>query len=518
MARYPLRRLLGYPSPAVGLVALATLVAHLALAPRYGVFRDELYYQACSERLDWGYADFPPLTAVLLRAVRATLGESLLALRIMPALCHAGLVLVTAALARRLEAGRFAQALAALAVAIAPVYLTTGHLFTPNAFEALLWGAAALLLQEICGMRRRGAWLALGVVVGLALQTKHSAAFLCAGLATAVVLTRQRRWLLSPWCWGGVAVAAAIALPNLWWEWRHEWITWTLLAAGREGKNVMPGVGEFLLGQVLILHPFTVPIWLAGVGALLFSRPLTPYRALAWPFVTVFVALLALQGKHYYVAPAYPAVLAAGALAFERTIVRRGWPWMRPAALGLLALGGVALAPCSLPLLPPEWAAPYQRAIERGASATERDDRAPLLQTHADMFGWPELAARVAEVWRALPEADRAQAVLCCGNYGQAGALDRFGPALGLPPAWSGHNAYGAWGPPPGPGQVVVLVGGLAVRPEDVFERIEDAGVSRHPWARESAIPIRVCRTFRPPADGAPATLAAWWPRLRYLR
>ena len=513
MARKSWRRWLGYPSGTVLSLAALKVAIHLALATRYGWFRDELYYVAGSEHIALGYVDYPPLTALLLAGVRAVLGDSLFAIRLLPALAGGALLLMVAAMVRRLEGGKFAQALAALAVLVAPIYLAGHGIWTPNVFDQLLWAIGSMILLDICAMRRRGGWIRLGLVCGIGLQVKHSMAFFCVALGIALLLTRQRRWLVSGWLWAGVGIAALFALPNLWWEWQHGWATWELLREGAENKNLRPGVVQFLVGQAMIFHPLAAPIWLAGVCHLCFARIAKPYRLLGCFFVAMFVGMMALQAKHYYVAPVYPVVIAAGALAVERFVARRGRPWMRPAIVSVLALGGLAFAPLTLPILPPELAAPYQQAIERGSTKMEKGVDSELLQVHADMFGWPELADTVAQVYLDLPEQDRRRCVVYCVNYGRAGAIDLFGRPQGLPSASCPHNSYWWWGPPERDGDVTIVVGGSNLDLGKLFATVTTVAHHEHRWAakNEQAIPIFLCRGIKRP-------FREFWSELRYYR
>lgn len=111
----------------------------------WGYMSDELYYIACAKRLAWGYVDHPPFSLAVLAAQRALLGDSLLALRFMPALLACGTALLTALLARELGGRRGAQALAALAATVFPVYLGTSGFYSMNAIEPVFWAGAALL-------------------------------------------------------------------------------------------------------------------------------------------------------------------------------------------------------------------------------------------------------------------------------------------------------------------------------------------------------------------------------------
>lgn len=360
MARYYVRRWLGYPSPAVVGLALAGLAAQLAVAGLEPLAPGERAHLQAGRHFELGYADAAPLPAWLLRLVTLGLGDSAFAVRLLPALAGAALVFVVAAMVRRLEGSRFSQALAALAAVVAPGYLAAHHRFGPGALAPLLWALVALVLLDICDMRRRGGWLALGVLCGVSCWITPATALLPAGLLAALLATRQRRWLATPWPWLGLAVTFAIAAPHVWWQSQHAWPAWEQLAAG--GPSA---AGAFALAQVTAMHPLGLPIWLGGLCFLLGAIISTPYRALAWPFLTVAALLACLGGAPDALLPAYPPLLAAGGLAVDRFFSKRGRPWMRPVALLLLLLGGLATTPLALPVLPEAVAARYRAGYAR---------------------------------------------------------------------------------------------------------------------------------------------------------
>ncbi|MHC5021476.1 MAG: glycosyltransferase family 39 protein, partial [Planctomycetota bacterium] len=213
MARRHWRRWLGHPTNGVLACVAGKLAFHLLLAGRYGFHRDELYYLAGAGRLDWGYVDYPPLTALLLRLVRLTLGDSLLAVRLLPALAGCAVVLLGAAMVRRFEGGKWAQLVTALSLTVAPVYLQFGGVWMPNVFDCLWWTIGAYVLIGLCDLRQGRSWIWLGVIGGLGLQTKHSMLFWGFGVAVAVLCTRQRRWLLSRQLWVGALIAAVCFIP-----------------------------------------------------------------------------------------------------------------------------------------------------------------------------------------------------------------------------------------------------------------------------------------------------------------
>lgn len=445
-------------------LAGAFLALELLTNTRYPMFRDEFYYVACGRHLAWGYVDHPPLIALIARVSVALGGGALWGLRLLPALAGATTVALAGDLARRLGGGRWASAAACLGVMLAPVYLETFRLLTMNAFETLgwtllLWCAVRLLARINAGARtRRRAWIAFGAIAGLGLENKHSMAFLLVGLAIGVLLTPARRLLRTSGPWLAGAVALALAAPNLAWQIAHHWPTLEFMRNAAAQKNAALSPLEFLRGQEQMLEPLAAPLWALGLAWLLVARAARPWRALGVAWLSILALFLVMHAKTYYLAPYYPLVFAAGGVAFER--VTRRARVVRPVYATLLVLAGAAIAPVVVPLLPPARLERYLHALHVHPVATERHREPRLTQTIADQFGWPEMVAKVAHAYHALPDSDQRRVVIYAHNYGEAGALDWYGPHLGLPHVFSGHNSYWWWGPPPPDrGAVVITVG-----------------------------------------------------------
>jgi len=246
-------------------LALVTLLLHFAVNGRYGYWIDELYFIACGEHLAWGYVDHPPLIAAVAQTSRALLGDSLFAIRFFPAVAGALLVFLTGWLARALGGGRFAQVLAATTVIVAPIYLAFNDLLTMNAFEPLLWTACAYVVVLIVKHEAPRLWLVVAVIAAIGMLNKHSMAFFGASLAAGLVLTAERRVLWTRWTVVAAVVALLILLPHLLWQVRFGWPTVELLRNAKLYQHQPVSPAEFVWGQIQLMHPFTLPIWVAGV-------------------------------------------------------------------------------------------------------------------------------------------------------------------------------------------------------------------------------------------------------------
>ena len=488
--------------------AIAFAVQFL-VAPGYGIFRDELYYISCAKRLAWGYVDQPPLSIALLALQRLVLPDTVLTLKLLPALAGAATVYLIGALAARLGGRAWAQAAAALAALCAPVYLALFGFFSMNAFDALLWTLAFWLIVRSIDTGGARWWAWLGVVLGLGLLNKISVLWLGVGLAAALLLTAQRRALRTPGPWLAATLAGLFALPHLIWQQAHGWPTLEFMSNAARFKNVEMPLSVFLGQQVLFMNPVALPLWLGGLLWLLLAPSARRWRPLAVIFLAVFL-LLAASGsaKPYYLAPAYPPLLAAGGVAFSRLVQRR-----RPlVAAYLVALGaaGIALAPMAMPVLAPTSYAAYARTIGIQPAAQERNAVGELPQHLADRLGWRELAADVARVVDALPADERADAAIFTTNYGRAGAIELYGGRDGLPRVVSGHNSWWLWGPGAGQPRVLILVGGRIEEHREAFESVELAATHRCGLCMpfESEVPIFVGRGWKLP-------LAEIWPHTK---
>lgn len=496
----------------VGYIAALELLIHLPNPGGYGLFTDELYFLACGEHLAFGYVDMPPLTAIQAWLVRATLGDSMLAIRLLPTLFAAGLVLLAGVLVRQLGGGRFAQALAAVAVLIAPFYLSIGSYLSMNSVEPILWmGCAAVLIRMIQTGDGR-LWIWFGVIAGVGMENKDTMLLFGFALIAGLLMTPERWLLRSKWLLVGGAIAGLIFLPNLIWMIQHHFPHLEMLAnIRRSGRNVAIGPLGFIGWQILGMQPVAFPIWICGLWVLVFSGRGRPYRALGYAYLLALVLLLVLKGRFYYLAPAYPMLLAAGAVAIEGWLKAPRWRWVGPVYLGLLGVSGGIIALVALPILPPETYIRYTQLLHFSEPRIENRKTSALPQTLADRMGWLEMAQAVATVYGSIPADERADTVIFGKNYGEAGAIDFYGPKLGLPKAISGHDNYWYWGPRGYTGKTMIFLGDIPRETlERGFKQVEARGVVGNPYAMASEhFTIYLCR------DPKGWTLQQVWPRLK---
>ena len=491
-------------------LAVITVLIHFLGNGGYGYFRDELYYMACGEHLAWGYVDQPPFVALMAVVTRHLLGNSLFALRFFPAICGGLIVLLTGLMARELGGGRYAQALAAVAVMVAPVYLAIDNYFSMNCFDQVFWALAGYTVVRILKQGDPKFWLLFGLVAGVGLMNKYSMGFLGLGMVVGLVLTSARRQLLSKWLWLGGAVAFLIFLPHILWEIHHGFPTREFIHNATEMKNLPQTPLQFVAASAMGTGFLNVPIWLAGLAFFFLAKAGKPFRLFGWIFVSILGLFLLTQAKPYYLAPAYLFLLAGGAMAIEAFVQQRNWNWLRSASFVLLLTGGVITAPYVLPVLPVESFLKYQAFMGLQAPREEKGKAAKLPQQYADMFGWENMTATVAKVYNSLSPEEKQKCVIGASNYGEAGAIDFFGKKYGLPNAISSHNSYWFWGPGEKPGEVLIVVGGDAKNYHAMYEDVQQAATVMCDYARpfETDLPVYLCR--RPKM-----TLQQVWPRLK---
>ena len=460
------------------------LLVHLLTNGRYGYFRDELYYIACGRHLALGYVDQPPLSILLLRLSQALLGDSLFAIRLLPALAGAATVALTGAIARELGGRGWAIALACAGSLCALFNLAVGNFFSMNAFEPLFWMGCIYLFVRIINGGPPTLWLWFGAVLGLSLENKHSTAFFAVGIFVALLLTPERRDFARKWIWFGGLLAFAIALSNILWQARHHWPTYELLNnISHSNKNVALSPVQFIVQQVIFMNPGTLPLWLGGLLWLLGSRESRRYRAIGIIYLITLAEFIVLHGKSYYLAPAYPMLFAAGGVAVER-IFASHFQWLKPALLSAMLLTGALFAPLVVPILPPDKLVAYMRTTRFQPPRTETSHTAALPQIFADQFGWEQMVGSVAHVYHHLRPEDEKRAAIFCQNYGEAGAIDFFGPKLGLPSAISGHQNYFLWEPRNWTGEVLLVLDTDDEDERKLFASVQDLGqIVSSPWA-----------------------------------
>lgn len=484
------------------------------VAGQYSYFIDEFYYVACANHLAFGYVDHPPMSVFVLWLVRAAIGDSLVALRVVPALAGAATVLTAGLIARRLGADGYGQALAAGAVMAGSIFHITFSYFSMNALSTLMWTVCFWILIEIERRHEPRLWLLFGVVVGLGLENKHTFVLPLVGLAVGIVLTGARRHLKSRWLWVGAAIALGLLVPNLIWQAANGWPSIEFYRNADLYKNVPTPPLEVLKQQVLAMNPGTLPIWCAGLAFFLATARGRPFRHLGWIYpVLLLLMLIGQKSRPDRIADAYIVLFAAGGALLTGLLQGERLRWVRWALPVALFLFGAALAPMGLPLLPPQMAAKYAATlgvvpqIERGEGK-----RTELPQWFADRLGWEQLADDVEAVAARIDPQQRRRAIVLVPSYGQAGAIELLGRGRGLPPVYAAQNSYHDWGPPNDPVDVAIVMGPFSEETvRRLFDDVELVCVHDCDWCMKwrDQTPIWLARGQRMPIRRA-------WPSMKH--
>jgi 4-amino-4-deoxy-L-arabinose transferase-like glycosyltransferase len=463
----------------------------------YGIFRDELYYIACSNHLALGYVDQPPLSIYLLYVSRVLFGDSLFALRLFPAVTGGLIVFMTGQMVRKLEGGRTALIIALIAITVAPFALAASTYFSMNCFDGLFWVLAAYILILICKGCNPRLWLLLGLVIGLGLLNKISMAWFAIGLAAALLLTRQRKHLATKWPYLAGLIAFIVFSPYILWNVMNQFAHLEFIHNATTLKYNTLNRLDFLLGQLQVPNPLTLPLWLAGLYYYFFNRNGKQFRPLGIIYITSFMILL-INGhsKSEYLAWAYPMLFAAGAILIEQISQKKFLVWLKYALPAGIALSGLLIAPYLIPLLPVKTYIGYTKALGISVESSEGKKLSQLHQFYADMFGWEKMAAAIARVYNTLSPGEKAKCAICVNNYGEAGAIDFYGETYHLPKAICGHNNYWLWGPRDATGDVIIRLGGTAEDLKMYYKEAIPVGIFQNEYCMpyENNLPIFLCR------------------------
>lgn len=497
---------------AVLFVALVQFILHLWTNAHDNFFRDELYYMAAAQHLSAGYVEFPPFVAVATAFSRAVFGSSVVAIRLLPSLASVLMVLLTGDMVAQLGGGFLAQVMAAVAIAVGPVFIGSSGLMTMDPFDQLWWTLAAWVLVRLIKGQQPRMWLAFGVAVGLGLLTKLTIGFFVIALLLGLLLSEQRNLLFNRRLIVAGLIALVLLSPYLLWQAQHGFPVLEYTKSYSSGKTFQATPIEYLIQQVTTLNPLAFPLWLAGLYFLFFSAAGKPYRAFGWAYLFLYVFFMVQKAKFYWLSPAYPILFASGSYALERLAnsarMAGRLKWLQPTYLGLLALTGLVFVPFAIPILPTETFIKLSAGTGGATEVkTENLQSSVLPQNYADRYGWREMVTGVKAAYDTLTPQEKAEACIYASNYGEAGAVDFYGPALGLPKAISGHNSYFIWGPQGCTGQVLITIN---VPLKDIatgFESVEPAGKTACTYCMpfENNAPINIARGLKAPIkDGWP--------------
>jgi Dolichyl-phosphate-mannose-protein mannosyltransferase len=462
----------------------------------YGFFRDEFYYIACSNHLAWGYVDQPPFSILMLKISRLVLGDSLLAIRFLPALLGALTVFISGKIAKELGGGIFAQSVAAICVIIAPINIALNSYYSMNSFDLFFWGLSFYVLVLIIKNGNKNLWYLLGVIIGLGLMNKISMLWFGGGLFVGLLLTSHRKLLKTKEPWIAFLIAGIIFIPYIIWQIQNDYPTLEFMRNALKDKYVLQSPIDFVKSLILMENPITFPIWILGLYYLFFDKSIKEFRILAVIFIAVLaVLLLNPSSKAEYLSSAFPALFAGGGLFLEGLFERKKLFWPKPAVVIILALS-MWVAPLAAPVLAVQSYIKYAEFFGVKPSTSEKKEIGELPQFFADMFGWKEMTAQIANVYDHLTPIEKQTCVIFCGNYGEAGAINFYGKKYDLAPAISGHNNYYLWGPVRKNISVVIVIGSNENSLNKVFGEVIPADTLhlKYSMPYENNQPVWICK------------------------
>lgn len=499
-------------------------ILHLVTSGQYGLFYDEYYYFSMSSHLALGYLDAPPVTGLLMAASRLLMGDSILAMHVFPAVAGSFAMLFAALTARKMGGGRFAQALTAIAVMLAPVFMTFSGMFTYDAFDQLMSAMLIFMVAKIIkGQAAPRTWILLGFIAGIGLEIKITMGFLLICLVIGLLLTRARKYLASKWFWLSVAIAAACMVPYIIWQATNGFPIVEYLSAYREARTVSPSAIDLFQYVFVVMNPASVLLWMGGL-VLLFTKRGRTFRPFAWAFLAYFTLAAILSVRFYALAGVLLPLVAFGSVCLEMNYRNAPLPlestdsvpqlpsknkgksaWtLKVAYLVVICLFGAALTPLSIPLLPPKETAEYNDAV--GYSKSVVWDIIPFTGIptfFAGRLGWDELAQSVSEAYHSLPEEDQKDCSIYCSLYGAVGTMDFYGKKYGLPQAISANLGCYYWGYDGFDGKCVLFVSTGATSSWELATYFEDvhavSGSSGVPYSTLSLVDrsTYICRGLK---------------------
>jgi hypothetical protein len=485
----------------------------LCLFPfEYGYFRDELYYIALSDNLDFGYVDVPPVVPFLLAIVRSVLGTSFFSLHLLPAVSGAVVVWLVSLMVRKMGGNRSALVLALTCVTLAPVYLCFESMYTYDAFDKLCWTLMLYVMVLLLKTGDAKYWIYFGIIAGVALMTKITVLFLGFAIAAALLMTSDRKYFLSWQLWTGAAIASLIFSPYILWQLAEGLPALEYYQNYASAKTWPATPVEFIKNQVVMMNFLAFGVWLSGLCYFVFSKKARDFRVLGYAYIIVLIACIMLKVKFYLLAPFYTVLFAGGAVAIEQFADKRRIRCLKKAPAVVIFLVGLVHVPFVRPIVPAEFLIEHSGMSLYMGIKGERKRIGRLHQHFADRFGWEEMAASVAKAyWKLSPE-ERSKACILAGNYGEAGAIWVFGDKLGLPKPISGHLQYFIWGPKGYSGEVVISIGVDLKTLKNHFDSVKGLASHRCLLAmhHERYLVAFVCRKPKKPLD-------QMWPSFKHM-
>lgn len=447
----------------------------------YGMFRDEFYYLACANRLDFGYVDHPPFSIWVLALWKSLFGDSMFVIRIVPAIISSIILLMIGLLTIRLGGNKVAVIISTVAFMLSPIFLGMNTFYSMNVFDFFFWISSAYIFLRIVQTGNSKLWLLLGVAIGFGLLNKTSMLWLGAGIFAGTVFTPLRKELKTKYPYIAATIALIIFSPYIIWNITHDFAHLEFMrnAASRKYGGLTPV--SFILDQILILNPLSILIWLPGIIFYFLNTEEKQFRAVGFIWFTTFIILfINWHSKGEYIAASYQILFAGGAVMIEILSKKRNW--LKYAIAIPVIVFGILIAPFARPLLPVEKFLEYQNAL--GLKPPSNEGHVTVLpQFYSDMFGWEDLAINISKVYQSLPEEERKNTVVYCSNYGKAGAIEYYSRNYPLPKVICPHNSYWYWSQEIHEISTVIIIGGEIEDHLQSLKEVYEAGYHQTKYA-----------------------------------
>jgi len=473
------------------------LVIHLVISPHYGYHGDELYYITASERLDFGYLDFPPLIPFLLFLIRTIFGDSLTSIHLLPAIAGSICILITILMTKELGGTLFAQFAAGLCSLIAPIFLGIDSNYSTTTFDTMFQVSALFVIFLILKRKNARYWIIFGIIAGFGLLAKNSFLFLGFALFISLLITSNRKYLLNKWLWLGALIAFVILSPYIIWQIKSGWPTIEFYKYYATAKTYPITPIEFIKNQIFVLHPLILPIWLTGLYMYLFSKKMREYRILGLIFVILSGIYILMKSKFYFLAPAYPMLFSAGVVKLDQLLSKkylRRFKYFYAIQIGII---GILIAPQAIPLLPLDLAVKYAEISNAPKIHSERKEVIDILPSHiTSMLGHKEFAKIVSKVYENLPPEEKKEVCVFTSNYQKASTINFYRKDFNLPEAISGHNNYYLWGPGKCSGKILITLGLPMGFLKEYYKNVEQVDIIKMKYIKpeDNNLPIYLCK------------------------
>ncbi|HKI45790.1 MAG TPA: glycosyltransferase family 39 protein [Balneolales bacterium] len=480
----------------IGTFALGTLLLHMLVSTNYELHRDAYLYLADAAHPSWGYLSIPPLTPFVAHYWTLLFGHSVFAVRLIPAFIGALSIVIIGQIVRELGGRSWATVLACLAYLVSPAFLRSNSLFQPVSFDSFFWLLGTWAMVRLLRTEDQRWWLALCIIFGFGFLNKYSIIFPAISFVIGLSLTKQRSLFRSRWLLYGAIIGLVIILPNLLWQFNHNWPVVHHMTQLRDSQLIHVRLSDFLVMQVFMILPALL-VFLAGLFYVLLDKSAQPFRAIGWMYPILMLLLIVLSGKSYYTLGIYPVFFAFGGIAITRYTGGK-LQWSRSGLVVLMVCLILPGLPMSLPVLSYPAMVGYDKVVTRlgmdDLLQWEDGTVHPLPQDYADMTGWQELASIVDSTWNSLSPGEQKVTGIYAENYGEAGAIRYFNRHKRIPEPISFNGSFLFWAPDSVHGTTLIYVNDDTSDIRKQFQEVILAGRITNPYAREHGMQVYLCR------------------------